>query len=181
MANYVKFIRGTPQAYKNLAPNYDADTLYFICEKDDDDGALYLGAKLIANGDDDNFSLAGLKDIIIKEVGNKHILVYNEDQKAWVNVDYESLFKNFVGATAHSSGVAGLVPAPIRGKTNLFLRSDGTWAEVTSSSTATNTIYSLDNTNLINHNILIKEATADANLLTGDIFIIRDIIAKDKY
>jgi hypothetical protein len=36
-----------------------------------------------------------------------------------------------VGATASSSGLAGLVPAPGQGAANRFLRSDGNWVEIT--------------------------------------------------
>ena len=36
-----------------------------------------------------------------------------------------------VGATASSSGVAGLVPVPAAGDQLKFLRGDGTWATVT--------------------------------------------------
>ena len=182
MANYVKFIRGTPQAYKNLAPNYDADTLYFICEKDDDDGALYLGAKLIASGENDNdaFTLNGLKDVVLSEIGEKHILIYDTQKKAWVNIDLNDVIMEFVGATAHSSGVAGLVPAPAAGKTNLFLRSDGTWAEIDVLTTGSNHVFSVENKS-DKHEDLIKQATLGIDLLSGDIFVIKDNLINDKY
>lgn len=115
MANYVKFLRGTPQAYANLAPNYDSDTLYFICETDSDDGILYLGSKLISGGEIGDFSIGDLQDIIVDAVGDKQILIYNSTLGAWVNADYTELIENFVGATADSSGIAGLVPAPEAG------------------------------------------------------------------
>jgi hypothetical protein len=47
VANYVKFLRGTPTAYNNLATK-DSDTLYFIAEKDATVGKLYLGSVCIA-------------------------------------------------------------------------------------------------------------------------------------
>lgn len=50
MANYVKFLRGTPAAYANL-PNKDNDTLYFIYEEDEASSLLYLGSKLITGSD----------------------------------------------------------------------------------------------------------------------------------
>lgn len=52
MAKYVKFLRGTPEAYARL-PHKDSDTLYFIYEEDESTGILYLGSKVIAGGDDD--------------------------------------------------------------------------------------------------------------------------------
>ena len=54
LANYVKFMRGTPEAYARLTKK-DTDTLYFISEADASDGLLYLGSKLIS-GDGDILS-----------------------------------------------------------------------------------------------------------------------------
>ena len=51
MAKYVKFLRGTPEAYARLR-HKDSDTLYFIYEEDESTGILYLGSKVIAGGDD---------------------------------------------------------------------------------------------------------------------------------
>lgn len=131
MANYVKFLRGTPQAYANLAAKgYDDDTLYFISEKDDKDGSLYLGSKLIAGGECEKLSLSDLSGVAIENLANKQILYYDATAEAWINADYKDLIHDFVGATEESSGVSGLVPAPEQNKTNLFLRSDGKWAEI---------------------------------------------------
>jgi len=47
LANYVKFLRGTPTAYNNLADK-DTDTLYFVAEKDATTGKLYLGSVCIS-------------------------------------------------------------------------------------------------------------------------------------
>jgi hypothetical protein len=52
LANYVKFLRGTPAAYANLAEK-NKDTLYFIYEEDESNGLLYLGSKLIAGSSND--------------------------------------------------------------------------------------------------------------------------------
>ena len=134
MANYVKFRKGSLQAYQNLAPNYDDDTLYFIVDQDDNDGQLYLGSKLISGGEIGDFSIGDLQDAIIDNVGDKQILVYNGNLGAWVNTDYTDLVEEFIGATNNSAGVAGLVPAPGEGNTNLFLRSDGKWVAIEQSS-----------------------------------------------
>ena len=48
MARYVKFLRGTPEQYKNLVVK-DTDTLYFISAAGDDSAELYLGSKLISS------------------------------------------------------------------------------------------------------------------------------------
>ena len=134
MTNYVKFRKGSLQAYQNLAPNYDDDTLYFIVDQDDNDGQLYLGSKLISGGEIGDFSIGDLQDAIIDNVGDKQILVYNGNLGAWVNTDYTDLVEEFIGATNNSAGVAGLVPAPGEGNTNLFLRSDGKWVVIEQSS-----------------------------------------------
>ena len=41
LANYVKFLRGTPTAYAALTTK-DKDTLYFITEKGQKVGRIYL-------------------------------------------------------------------------------------------------------------------------------------------
>lgn len=129
MARYVKFMQGSPKAYKALAKK-DGDTLYFIHEQGALDGALYLGSKLIAGEDNlSSSSIDALADVLISEnIEINSILAYDEQEKKWVNKNIFDIFQPFVGATELSSGVAGLVPAPVKGKTNLFLRSDGTWA-----------------------------------------------------
>lgn len=79
MSNYVKFVRGTPEAYARLVDK-DNDTLYFISETLADDGVLYLGSKLIS-GEGDNLNLSSigeLKDVLVKEgVLDKSLLVYD--------------------------------------------------------------------------------------------------------
>jgi hypothetical protein len=48
MANYVKFQRGSEQAYKNLVVK-NQDTLYFVYDNSDSTaGKLYLGERLIS-------------------------------------------------------------------------------------------------------------------------------------
>jgi len=65
MANYVKFLRGTPTAYNNLS-HKDPDTLYFIHDPSSSIGKLYLGDKLIAGSISDTGVvdyLSELKDV----------------------------------------------------------------------------------------------------------------------
>ena len=79
MANYVKFMRGTPKAYEMLLaspqkPNID--TLYFIYDDDAAQAKLYLGEKLIAgSGSSTNVGelvLGDLTDISLStELKNK--------------------------------------------------------------------------------------------------------------
>ena len=128
-------MRGSPTAYEQLrqANQLNDDTLYFIYKEDSLDGELYLGSKLIAGVE----SLTSLEDIEInlESLADKQVLTYDIGSGKWVNTTIEKAINEvFIGATAHSSGVIGLVPAPAAGQTNLFLRSDGTWAPVQGSS-----------------------------------------------
>lgn len=87
MANYVKFLRGTPAAYNSLETK-QADTLYFISEKDSLDCKLYLGEKLIAggsvSGDGSGVStLAELQDVLLTSLQADSFLVYKDGK--WVN------------------------------------------------------------------------------------------------
>ena len=56
LANYVKFRRGTLEAFKNLGNRIEQDTLYFIYEEDESTAELYLGSKLISGGDGTSLS-----------------------------------------------------------------------------------------------------------------------------
>lgn len=156
MPNYVKFLRGTPTAYANLAIK-DDDTLYFIYEQDKSNGVLYLGSKQIAGSADSGtpsnpiLSLDELSDVIISELGEKpSLLVYDKNSQAWVNKNLDELI--FVGATENSSGQSGLVPAPGANEGSLFLRGDGTWAIPS----VNHTILTLENNNNVTHEELLS-------------------------
>lgn len=135
LSNYVKFLRGTPTAYAQLTSK-DADTLYFISEKGASTGTLYLGAMAIAGGSvSAATTLNDLTDVLIQEgLTGDSFLVYDEEKQQWTNKSVISVVSEiltvFKGATADAPGVPGLVPAPEAGKTDLFLRSDGSWAQV---------------------------------------------------
>ena len=80
-----------------------------------------MGEKLIAGGSSSGLSevkLNDLTDVIIntEELKDKSFLVYDENSKAWVNIDLDDLI--FRGATSLSAGGAGLVPAPASGQEN---------------------------------------------------------------
>ena len=183
MANYVKFLRGTPAAYERLLNNngVNSDTLYFIYEEDESTGVLYLGSKLIAGstgGDVVNGAtlLSQLRDVMISEnLIPDSFLVYDEEAAAWVNKHIEDLI--FVGATNNSSGLAGMVPAPQVNQLDLFLKSDGTWAKPF----VNHTILTLENTNHSTHSDMIIEATDGLDNMPGDIIIIKDLISERKW
>ena len=180
MARYVKFYRGTPDAFNKLTIK-DADTLYFIAETDALVGQLYLGSKLISGGSTTgdspvitDISLSDLKGVLITEgLSDESFLVYDSEINAWTNKPIESL--EFIGATSNSAGLGGLVPAPDLGEENLFLRGDGEWA----TPTIDHMIITLENTDKSLHTDLINNE--ELNPIDGDIVIIKDLIINDKW
>ena len=135
MVNYVKFLRGTPEAFEKLAAK-DSNTLYFISEKDATVGSLYLGSKLISASSSSitgEISIADLKDVLIDNdlLGDGSILMYDYESKKWVNKTVDDIVVDVMrGATSTKAGKSGLVPAPQAGEENKFLKGDGTWAEI---------------------------------------------------
>lgn len=130
--SYVRFLRGTPNAYRNLSVK-NQDTLYFISEVNATEGVLYLGDKLITGLDASNINIA-LENLsnVIWDGGEGQILV-SDDSGHWKAQNprdlLESIIEEMVGATAAQDGKAGLVPQPKRGDQTKFLRGDGTWAQ----------------------------------------------------
>lgn len=128
--NYVKFFRGTPNAFEKLAVKNN-DTLYFISETDEAKGSLYLGSKLISGNIS---SINDLEDILIDDLLTKNqILAYDDEQEKWVNKSALDVIGLMIGATETAQGGIGLVPAPGIGQNDLFLRGDGVWAAPESS------------------------------------------------
>ena len=138
MANYVKFRRGSKEAFKLMpVDQLELDTLYFIYSEDEATADLYLGSRLISSGaadlSSDASALAALTDVVINEnLASKDFLVYDANLKAWVNKNLEEAVSIMVGANSTSSGKAGLVPAPSAGPVERYLRSDGTWVTIDS-------------------------------------------------
>ena len=158
------------------------DTLYFIYGEDENTAELYLGSKLISGGDGSAggvSSLAELSDVILNsELRDKDFLVYDSsvgDKGAWVSKSLSDAISVMIGATISSDGQVGLVPAPTAGPANRYLRSDGTWATINTQ------VFELVNTKNLDHNSLIIQATETEHIVNGDIAIVKDIIADDKY
>ena len=147
-------MRGTPEAYAKITP--DVDTLYFISEVDGTEGVLYLGNKVIGGSssvDFNNFSIDALKDVLITEgLTDKSLLVYQADTQNWTNVNFEDL--KFIGATENSSGISGFIPAPEKGQTNLFLRSDGQWIAIKENNIQSSDSVSID---IYNNKLSLKD------------------------
>lgn len=70
-----------------------------------------------------------------------------------------------------------MVPAPAANQIDLFLKSDGTWAKPS----IDHTILTLENTDQSSHADLIIEATDGLDSISGDIVIVKDLIANDKW
>lgn len=123
---YVKFFRGTPEAFQALS-NKDTDTLYFIAATDSNKGTLYLGEKLIT----DNISaIKDLEDILLTELADGQLLTYDGEQAKWVNKSIIDAIGLFGKATETEMGANGLVPAPGMGMQEAFLRGDGKWVKI---------------------------------------------------
>lgn len=131
LSNYVKFQRGSIEAYN--AVRKDNDTLYFVYEKDRKVGSLYLGEIKIASGVPEGevaTKLTELQDVDISAgIKDGYVLTYNEASATWIPTKLETAISTavMVGATANDNGIAGLVPAPMAGEQNAFLRGDGKW------------------------------------------------------
>lgn len=131
---YVKFVRGTSEAWENLDNSLKSpDTLYFISDKDEATGKLYLGTKQIGGSGASSTNIKDLEDIIIGEgVSEGSLLVYNSESKKWEAKSVADAIENVVGVmtapTDTLDGTSGLVPQPKVGDNDLFLKGDGTWA-----------------------------------------------------
>ena len=119
LAGYVKFLRGTKTAFDKIVTK-DKDTLYFIYDSDDQTkGSLYLGNKLIGGGNDSATTVTDINDlanVLISNVQDKQILVYDASAGKWVNKTPEEIqVEVMTGADADAAGTSGLVPAPAAG------------------------------------------------------------------
>lgn len=176
LANYVKFLRGTPEAYKKLGNRADPDTLYFIYEVDSNQGVLYLGTKKIAGGGTDgvieNITIDNLSDVLISEgLSEQSFLTYDPTQSKWVDTPIENLI--------FSIEKAGLVPAAaMENPEKYFLRADGTWAEIEIPEASNNTqVFEITLTKDQTHADAISAKVGDAELAVGDIAIVKELIA----
>ena len=180
MEPYVKFLRGTPNAYSNLSTK-DANTLYFVAETGASSGLLYLGTKLISSdtgGTGGATSLSQLTDVFFNgELKNKSFLMY--DNGTWTNktaLDIVTMIlPSFVGATSTNDGVAGLVPVPKAGDQGKFLSGDGTWVAI-QGSIPQETLTTIDNlvTNVANLQDVV--AGLDSTALEGRVVFLESSV-----
>lgn len=194
LANYVKFLRGTPTAYNNLAQK-DSDTLYFVSEKDAITGKLYLGEVLISGSLNEEGVvdyLSELKDVDTAGATQNSVLGFDETSQKWKVMDISSALTISVmgGASAETAGTQGLVPAPAAGEQKYFLRGDGTWAPIEIPEVSETQIFEVEliistdgdgNKTKEEHNVAITRIVGDAIPATGDIVIVKDPIIEGNF
>lgn len=195
LANYVKFLRGTPTAYNNLAQK-DSDTLYFVSEKDATTGKLYLGEVCISGSLNEegvvNY-LSELKDVDTTGAVQNSVLGFDVASQKWKVMDISSALAISVmgGATAETAGTQGLVPAPAAGQQEYFLRGDGTWAPIEIPEPASTTqIFEVElivtedddgNKTKEEHDVAIARIVGEAIPVIGDIVIVKDPIVEGNF
>ena len=182
LANYVKFLKGTPSAYEALVEK-DSNTLYFITGVNQKVGKLYLGNILVAgnvteDGESVLDSLGELTDVNLQGLETGKVLGYNGTE--WVPMSLPEAFVASVmtGASADKAGTEGYVPAPQSGDQNKFLRGDGTWAEVEIPSNTQ--VFEVEVDNAADHNAAISSLVDETLLQNGDIAIVKEFIASGK-
>lgn len=131
--NYVKFERGSKRAFQRLIDK-NPNTLYFITDEDNKI-YMYLGDKLITGGGNvsiDNSSIDSLADVVLTEVGQNQILIFDEEANAWKNVDLATALSAMVmvGASSENDGASGIVPKPLKADKDKFLKGDGSWSKI---------------------------------------------------
>ena len=100
--NYVKFSRGSIQAYEHLIKK-DDNTLYFIYDNEDQTkGKLYLGTRLISSnvGSNSDISLADLTDTLITSVNAGDFLIANSEGK-WIPVSAADVAQTIIEANGN--------------------------------------------------------------------------------
>lgn len=97
-ASYVKFVRGTKNAWEQLKSSGQVfnDTLYFIYENANSSlGTLYLGNKQIGGGDGQNatpVSIGELADVALSaDLASGQILVFNGT--SWINTTFDDIIE----------------------------------------------------------------------------------------
>ena len=139
--NYVKFIKGTLNAFNKLN-HKDSSTLYFITNEETKELQLYLGDSLISSTsiEPEILSLHDLLDVTLSQdtLTDGSLLVFDKITSNWVNTDLNT-FKTWLdipsldvmkGATEIADGKSGLVPTPTKDVKDNFLRGDGTWTDI---------------------------------------------------
>jgi hypothetical protein len=102
LTDYVKFRRGNPTNFQALLNNdqVEQDTLYFIYEESNNSAELYLGPRKISgDGSISIGSISDLTDIVIRELQDKDLLIYDSLEQKWINKSVDEIFSDFVATT----------------------------------------------------------------------------------
>ena len=190
---YVKFLKGSIAAYQALEIK-DPNTLYFLDDPLTDEegnskgtktGKLYLGDTLIAgvttvDGVEIIDALSELSDVSIVGLQDGNVLGFDAKSGKWKPMSLPEACECSVmtGASSTTDGTEGYVPAPKIGDEGKFLRGDGTWATIETSSTTQ--IFEIEIETGVNHETAIANEVGDTVLQNGDIAIVKELINGNK-
>lgn len=190
---YVKFLKGSIAAYQALEIK-DPNTLYFLDDPLTDEegnskgtktGKLYLGDTLIAgvttvDGVEIIDALSELSDVSIVGLQDGNVLGFDAKSGKWKPMSLPEACECSVmtGASSTTDGTEGYVPAPKIGDEGKFLRGDGTWATIETSSTTQ--IFEIEIEAGVNHETAIANEVGDTVLQNGDIAIVKELINGNK-
>lgn len=119
-----------------------------------------------------------LQDVLLNEgLQDKDALIYDIGLSKWVNKPISDVITAFVGTNGSSDGKAGLVPAPSIEHANMFLRSDGTWAEIVVAGSSL--ILQVVAGSNESHIEAIDRIVKGQNITKGNIVIVKELIAND--
>ena len=156
--------------YDKATPNTDA-LIYTISESyydaEDDEYtftgiASYNPVKTFYIFED---STPGSYDIVIKELQDKLTAGSNITISNGTISATDTTYTHFTGATASADGVQGLVPGPLAGDQDKYLKADGTWATPPGTTYAAGTgIDITNNTIAIDNTVVQEKLTAGSNI-----------------
>lgn len=110
---------GYTESGKNYPVELDADDKMFVNVPWTDTNTTYSQA---------TSSTLGLIKIGYTESGKNYPVELNTSGQAFVNVPWtDTTYSVFTPAEFDSDGTTGLVPAPLQGEQNKYLRANGTW------------------------------------------------------
>lgn len=105
--------------------------------------------------------------------------MFDPIRQKWINQTLDNLV--FVGATADSNGVNGLVPSPKKGQQNYFLRADGEWAPAGSGSGSTAQLFEITISAGEDHQEAISNFVKDKVVNISDIAIVKELLLDETY
>jgi hypothetical protein len=111
------------------------------------------------------YGAPGSYDIVIKELQDKLTAGSNIQINGTTISATDTTYTHFTGATASADGVQGLVPGPLAGDQDKYLKADGTWATPPGTTYAAGTgIDITNNTIAIDNTVVQEKLTAGSNI-----------------